>query len=145
MKPVFALLSATVLILAISCSKNGITTKPRIVIKDYTATVLPGGSLVISMDYFDKEGDLDSIFGNKMRFNTDPEILPNQYLADTFNYPLMVQTAKNQGEIAFQLEYSLLNEQPVFNDTIKFKFYVKDRAGNVSDTIITNQIVAINE
>ena len=107
--------------------------------------MLPGGSLVISMDYFDKEGDLDSIFGNKMRFNTDPEILPNQYLADTFNYPLMVQTAKNQGEIAFQLEYGLLNEQPVFNDTIKFKFYVKDRAGNVSDTIITNQIVAINE
>ena len=145
MKTVFALLLSSLMILVVACSKDDVATKPRIEIKDYTATVSPGGQLRITLNYFDKEGDIDSIYGLKIRLNNFPPIGVPEYLADVFDYPIFGTDGKSTGEIAFTLNYTLLNESVTQNDTIRFKFAVKDRERNFSDTITTEQIVVLNE
>ncbi len=126
------------------CSKS-FETKPRIEIKDYTATVTPGGAMTITLVYYDKEGDLDSIIGVKERLNANPPIGVGDYKADVFHYKLPEFNPKNTGEIAFTLPYDILNESTTFNDTVRFRFAVLDLGKNTSDTITSAVIVARQE
>ncbi|MGZ8549458.1 MAG: hypothetical protein ACXWV2_02305, partial [Chitinophagaceae bacterium] len=62
-------------------------------------------------------------------------------LADTFIVLLPEFPPKDQGEISFQLDYSRLKESVIEPDTFLLRFAVTDRAGNKSDTIISEQVV----
>jgi hypothetical protein len=128
----------------ISCSKDKFQTKPRIEFKDYDKVIDPGGTLTVRFNYFDKEGDLNrgSILAMKVRLNQFPPIAPGDFKADTFTYPLPDFPPKNNGEITFQIDYAELDESSTKSDTIRFKFAVTDRAGNTSDIITSDPIVA---
>lgn len=130
------------IILVISCGKDKFETKPKLEFKSYDRFVDPGGSLTFRINYFDKEGDLSqaTIIGLKERLNNFPP--PSTNLGDTFRYQLPSFPEKAQGEISFQIDYSRLNESPNQNDTIRFRFAVTDLAGNNSDTITSDIIVA---
>jgi hypothetical protein len=129
------------LITLIACNKDKFQTKPRLEVKDYSSKeIYPNDKLVIRLNYFDKEGDLDSITGIINRINILP-LSPGQDKADYIRNKLPEFPAKDFGEITMQLDYGFLKESTVENDTLIFRFTARDKAGNTSDTINTDKIV----
>jgi hypothetical protein len=140
------------LLLFVACSKDKFETKPSIEIKSINPTqvsAFSGSYSEITLQFTDKQGDLDSVFLYKVWLNSrgrSPQfpILP---------FPLPPFPEKNKGEIKLTLDAALTlvaapnpspqpdapnGKQP---DTIIFKIIVKDRGGNVSDTATTEPLV----
>ncbi|MEP7377255.1 MAG: hypothetical protein ABI675_27885 [Chitinophagaceae bacterium] len=138
--PAIFIFSLTTLLIA--CGKDKYESKPRLEFKDYDRIVDSTRDLTIRISYFDKEGDLNEaeIIGIKERLNNFPP--PSINLGDTFRNILPEYPPKDFGEITFQLNYSRLDESVNQNDTVRFRFAVTDKAGNKSDTITTDMIVA---
>jgi hypothetical protein len=149
------LLIALAFVLAIACSKDKYQTKPQISIKSINPTVVPvNGILDILLSYTDKQGDLgeDTIFIKKIRTNS--RVVPT--LRDSLYFQIPKYPDNPKGEIELKLDYegSLKSAQaappiagtnPVEyeSDTLIFKINVKDRGGNISDTLTTGKIVVI--
>ena len=144
MKTVSYLMILTLMALVvISCNKDKFETKPRIEIRSYNSReIRPGETLRINLDFFDKEGDLDSMFATIDRQNRLP-VPPDQERTHFLNYPLPEFPEQEDGEIAFQLPYEFLKESLTANDTLVFHFRVTDRAGNSSDSISSQNVVML--
>ncbi len=142
----FASLAALVLVVVVvvSCSKDKFETKPRLEINEYTAEVVPGSIMRFRFTFYDKEGDIgeSNIVAIKERLNVAPPVPPTEFKADRFDYRLLEFPDKSEGEITFDLDYAFIDESPVFNDSIRFQFFLIDRAGNSSDTITSETVVA---
>src|SRR5689334_19922926 len=128
------LATAIITIFLLACSKDKLESKPRLEFGDYNRTVDSPGVMTIRINFFDKEGDLDetSFTAIKNRLNQFP---PATNLGDTFRLTTPAFPAKDEGEISFSLDYTRLDEDLRTNDTIRFKFAVTDKKGNMSDTI----------
>lgn len=147
-KPV--LYSAILIFLVVACNKDNIETTPTLKIKSFNPNQVPGNSaLEIMLNFTDKQGDIDSLFLKKIRVNKDQR--PTQF--DSINYKIPEFPEKAKGEIRITLDYNLAlisavtppaqpgapnDKEP---DTLIFRFYAKDRASNVSDTIFSDPIV----
>ncbi len=143
MKTILVIFLFTVGVLLIACGKDKFETKPRIEVKDYNSKIIPpNGSLVIRLNYFDKEGDLGTgqLYIYRDRLNLRPG---NQDRADTFRYQLPEFTNRDKGEIRIEFSAAELTESSVENDTLRFKIAVADLANNHSDTITTETIVIL--
>lgn len=145
MKAVPAILIASALVVLYACSKDKFETTPRLEIKEYNTHDVPfQGSLRISLHYYDKEGDLGNaqFFACRIRTNQLP-LPPMQEKADTFISALPEFPDRQDGEIIFSLDYNILRESlsPAINDSLVFRFAVKDRNGNASDTLTSDVIV----
>lgn len=127
-----------------ACSKDKFESKPKLEFAEYDKFVDAGGILKFRINFFDKEGDLNkgSFLAIRQRLNNNPPIPPSSYLAETYPSQLPDFPAKDQAEILFQLDYTRLNESSIQNDTMRFKFVVTDRAGNESDTLVSDIIIA---
>jgi hypothetical protein len=147
-KPVIFL--AGLLLVLIACGKNKYNTKPSLTLKSISSNPLAVGQpLIFDFEFTDKEGDIsDSIFLKKIRVNQVqvPVIEP-----DTFGFPVPSFPEKPKGDITLSLDYNLhvvaaLNPPTQGNpptpvpDTLVFKFVLRDKAGNVSDTVTTAPI-----
>lgn len=143
MKAIPAMFAISLVMILFGCGKDKFETKPRLEIKSYSEKhIFPGQSLLIRINYYDKEGDLNGapMFGLLRRINMLP--LPGgQDKQDTFRRPLPDFPTRDNGEISFELPYDFLKESLVENDTIMFRFAVEDLAGNKSDTVDSDQIV----
>lgn len=128
-----------------ACSKDKFQTKPQIKIKSINTSVLPvGGTLIVTIEFTDKEGDLgtDTLIAIRNRLNLKP--LPTGAEGvDTVPYPIPYFPDKNKGEIEVKFDYNYLHQSDVENDTIALKFSIRDRAKNSSDTITTDKIVIL--
>jgi hypothetical protein len=146
MKAVQTTLVLSVLVLLVACGKDKFETKPLLEIKDYSAKdIYPGQDLVIRINYFDKEGDLSQTPFTAIRRRTNINPPSSQFpFADTLIYTLPEFPAKDNGEISFHLNYDFLRQSTVENDTLHFRFSVVDKAGNVSDTVVSDQIIIRN-
>ncbi|WP_205510148.1 hypothetical protein [Longitalea arenae] len=147
----FLLYSFLGLALFVACSKDKFEDKPTIEIKSINPTyvsALSGAYAEIEMEFTDKQGDLDSVFLYKNRLNINQKPLLNPYLP----YPLPDFPEKSKGVLKVTLQNTDLaatgspNTKPdePFGkepDTINFKIVVKDKSGNVSDTITTDQLI----
>ena len=145
MKTILVVFLFSVTALVVACDKDKFETKPKIEIKDYNGKVIPlDGSLVIRLNYFDKEGDLGTgpLYIYRDRLNIFPPPV-NGNRADTFRYSLPEFTDIDKGEIRIEFSGQELKEGSVENDTIRFKIAVSDKAGNHSDTITTENIVIL--
>ncbi len=134
----------SLVILLVACGKDKFETKPRLEIKDYSSREIERGEeLRIRKNYIDKERDLNQapISGELMRQNILPLGSGSPNLVDTFIVLLPDFPSKDKGEISFQLDYSRLKESVIEPDTFLLRFAVTDRAGNKSDTIISDQVV----
>lgn len=151
MKVKLLFLAVSVLIFY-ACKKDKAATKPKItitkvekqnVIFNGTATTL----LDIDIEVLDKEGDVrDSAFIQKRDAATIPCSGNNRDLF--YNIPLYPDEKKQK--ITFRLkfattqvpEYALLPGAACSNrkDTSTFRIWVKDKAGNRSDTVTTERI-----
>lgn len=129
----------------VACDKNKLNTKPSIEIKSVNTTdVLPGGQLVINLNYKDKEGDLGGglITYVRDRLNIKPIQDPaSNDKADTTRSVLPDFPKTTSGEIELKIDGTYMSEDPFENDTMNFKIYVTDVAGNTSDTLIVGPVV----
>lgn len=141
MKIVYGLLAMA--LITVACSKDKFETKPKITIKSFAPDVVPiGGTLTISLEFTDKEGDVDDSVTvirtrlNGRDFTKTP--FPIRYKIPTF-------PDKSKGQIDINLPWatSLTLQSPPLRipgqninepDTLSFKFFVKDAKGNSSDT-----------
>jgi hypothetical protein len=144
---VFGLLGLMILI---ACKKDNIDTKPAIKIKSISPMQVPGGvPLEILLSFTDKQGDLDTLFLKKKRINSF--VVPVR--VDSFFYLVPKFPEKTKGEIKVTLQYNedlVAAESPRPQtdapngkepDTLVFRFYIKDKAKNVSDTIYSEPVV----
>lgn len=149
MKTFCALILASVLLL--SCEKDKFNTKPRLEFRSISPEFVGiGGDVVASFDFFDKEGDVDSIFIERTRINRRATAFNNPRI---FKRPLPAFTAKSQGIIDVTLDYSNyltlgntsipLPGNLVEPDTLQLRFFVLDKEGNSSDTIAANQNIVV--
>lgn len=128
---------------AFACSKGKFETKPRLEIKSVSSDIVPLRSgLEVVLEFFDKEGDVDSaitIIRNRINRRRAA-----QTLRDSINYRIPEFPNKSNGEIILSFSYEQLksaNPAPSLggglyeSDSLLYKFILKDRAKNISDTV----------
>jgi hypothetical protein len=138
-----------VLVLLVACGKNKFETKPLIEIKSYNDKTIArnnGNELRITLNYYDKEGDLSEgdFFAVRNHLNVKPLNPSTEDKSDTLRYQLPKFPDTDHGEIVFQIGYNeFLKESLSENDTIVFRFAVADRGGHKSDTITSARLVIL--
>lgn len=144
-----------VLVLAltlVTCGKSKFETRPRIEIKSISNDeIFPNETLRVTLNYFDKEGDLSEGVLTYIRVRTNTIPIPdpdNNDKPDTIRAVLPVFPDKSQAEIMQPISYNFMDENnldssPGKNDSMYFRFTVMDKAGNASDTVDTRIVVAV--
>lgn len=133
-----------------ACKKDTYTSKPQISIKSINSNTLSSGSLLLFvLNFTDLEGDIqDTLFVQKIsrtcpstpgaQFfskNKVPNFDPTPNLKGTFEFGY-AYNANIQG-------YSTISGCGTKNDTAYFKFWLKDKAKNVSDTLVSDNIILL--
>ncbi len=142
------LLAAVLLcIVWMGCSKDKFTTKPQIVFKGVNGNVFRADNLIdFQFEATDKEGDLqDTLYVQRVT-----TVCPDLNVVTPFEMPATVKKSdlKVQVDVVFVYRnpnppYVLLGGCSERDDTATFKFWVKDVAGHVSDTIQSPPIVLL--
>lgn len=131
----------------IACSKDKFTTKPQITFKSVNGNVFSAGNLVdFQLEATDKEGDLqDTIYVQRVT-----TVCPDLNSVTPFQMPASVKKGDLKAQV--NITYVYRNPNPPYallagcterDDTATFKFWVKDVAGHVSDTIQAPPIVLL--
>lgn len=130
----------------IACSKDKYTTKPQLKYKGVnTKTLSRNQTLTFTLEVTDSEGDLqDSLWVQ--------EVVRNCTGGFTAPYKMPEFTAvKNlKGEVDVCYAYGINLGCPIIqptctnkNDSATFKFWIRDKAKNISDTISSEEVVII--
>lgn len=128
----------------LACSKNVYNTKPTLKISSVNTNVVAnGGILTFDIKVTDKEGDVtDTIFVKKVRLNKRVR----ETIRDSFALKIPDAPNSTNGIVRLDLDYQnylVSAKSPVENDTLLFKFALKDKAKNISDTVTSDPIVII--
>ncbi len=149
-------LSLLLLVIA-ACGKDNYNTKPSLKLKDQSRVVPADNEAIFSvtLEYTDKEGDLSGVRDSSVYYQA---VLQNvRSVVGGPNYPAAFESfpefpEKRKGEIElrmirFAYYKQIQNNQggTDANDTIVFKIAIKDKAGNVSDTLTTEPIVLLGQ
>lgn len=132
-----------------ACSKDSYNTRPNLTFKSVNGNTFSNGStLIFSIEFTDKEGDIqDSIWIQKF---TRTNGCTN--FSDRSKIPTFQATSNLKGifEVGYSVGTSLNSSYPILpgcpgnkNDTCYFKFWARDLAKNVSDTVISPDIVIL--
>jgi len=144
---VFVLITGTVLA---ACSKDKFQTRPSLELKSVNGDTFSNqNDMNIEFEFTDKEGDVnDTLFMLKKRINT----IQVETLRDTVAIRIPDFPKNNQGFIRMRLSTVSYLESaqrpPVENgnahdDTLMIRFALKDKAGNVSDTVVLGPVYII--
>ncbi|MDF2189522.1 hypothetical protein [Paraflavitalea sp. CAU 1676] len=147
------------ILLILACGKDKPETKPSIKLK-YLSTkeIQPNQPLEITLEFSDKEGDVDdSLYVKRDRLNKIDGDFGNKRTSDSFYIMIPKFPSKMTGEILLNLAYNgyLVDAESPHGDasqpngkvpdSIRFRFALQDRGGNTSDTLTTEQIVIIRQ
>jgi len=139
-----ALFSILLFLGLLGCNKNKYKTVPSLTYKSVNTTTLQRGeTLKFTLSFTDAEGDLiDSITVRKV-VSPCPGGLNGSFV-QPYKLPEF-PTGKNQkGDIIVSYDYNDVNPKcQGRNDTAVFKFVLKDKAQNKSDTAVSEPIVII--
>jgi len=150
MKPISIILSLIACSLFFACSKDSFTTKPQLKIKKInTNRLLFGQELKIEVEFTDAEGDVqDTIWYKRVS-----KVCPSESAVraeDKLKIPNFESIKDQKGVFEFSFIYGKIQTGSIFlnpcatkNDTSYFKFWMKDKANNYSDTITTENIAFI--
>jgi len=130
-----------------ACSKDKYNTTPTLTFTNVNGNEFGAGQVIdFSFQVTDKEGDLqDTIFMKR----TSPACSDLNYTAG-FEMPQTVPKKFLKADI--QLIFAFRNPAPPYitlegcserDDTASFKFWIKDKAGHVSDTVQSPTIVLL--
>jgi hypothetical protein len=146
MKHLFVILLSCILL--ISCNKDKFNTKPTLKLKSVNDnTISRNEDLIMNLTVTDAEGDLtDSITVIKKVRNCS-----QGSRIDKYKLPVFPITKNLNVDIAVGFSYSIAGTYPGLsgplcvnrNDSLKYQFVIKDAAGNLSDTVSTNEIVVL--
>lgn len=146
------LYSGAFLLLVFGCSKDKFQTKPQITVETDGNVIIPVNSgFTVSLKYTDKEGDVDNlVFVKKERLNQRTTAT----IRDSFTLKVPEFPNTNEGQIIMNFDYQahLVSAQVPPNipgsvppqkepDTLNFKFVLKDKEGNASDTAVLNNVI----
>ncbi len=137
----------TLVYCVLSCSKsNG--GKPSISIESITTTVDQNtANMVATLKFKSPGGKLSggSFYSFRTRLNQDPPANPAGG-SDTLANPIPSFPNQTQGELVYTLPYNgYLSYGGTENDTLVFKFWAVDAAGNTSDTVSSPKIIIVNQ
>jgi len=143
MKPSLLVLIC-IFFLALGCSKDNNQAAPSIKVKSYTGIVPPDGNFDAVLTYSQKNGNLsgDTLFVIRHRYNLKP-VPPDNQTTDSFNTIMPVTPNASSAEFSVDLSYSNIHIDNGENDTIDFRFILKDMNGKLSDTAATGKIVLL--
>lgn len=136
--------------LCCACTKGTPETRPSIEIKEINATEfvsgggIPIGDLRITLEFQDKEGDLGGGIVTYVRQRTNIKPITDAASndkVDTIRNTIPEFPKSTIGDIQLLVPGTFLSEDPFENDTMVFKIFVQDLAGNISDTVTTPSIV----
>jgi hypothetical protein len=141
------------LTVSIACNKDKLETTPSLKFKSVNSTIIPvGGNLIVQFDFTDKEGDIsDTMFVRKIR--TNRIVVPT--IRDSFVLQVPEFPDRSRGVIELVLKYqnhlvSAINPPSdggnppnLQDDTLIFKFALRDKAKNISDTVTTEPIIIV--
>jgi hypothetical protein len=137
-------------LLFVACSKDKFETRPSLEIKSIGPNPMPKNSvpLVIDLEYIDKEGDLaedSAIYVRKIRINQKKV---GKTLRDSFWLPLPKDVPKKtKGTIRLTLDFETYAKSaddpgnPPAPDSLIFRFAMRDKAQNVSDTVESGLVI----
>ena len=134
-----------------ACGKDKLETRPSIKIQSVSSNFIPnGGSLTVEMEFADKEGDIsNTLFVQKIRLN----IRTTPTIRDSFSLPIASFPKNSRGFLQVNMDYqnhlvSAINPPSVGgtpprveDDTLTIRYALRDRAGNVSDTVSAGTII----
>ncbi|PWT95770.1 MAG: hypothetical protein C5B52_17145 [Bacteroidetes bacterium] len=126
------------LFLSISCSKDKYASKPQLTLKEMSGNYVPkGAGLQFTIEFTDAEGDLTGAVGiQKISSTCD---LASYIDTLKFVIPSFPATQNQKGDLLITLEsIDLVPIECNGQDTVEqatFKFWVKDKGGNISDTL----------
>ncbi len=150
MKVVYGLMALA--LVAVACDKDKFETKPQITVKSFVPEVVPiSGTLTVSLEFTDKEGDVDdSVTVIRTRLNQrDFGAMP---FPIRYKIPPFPDKTKGQIDINMAWATALTLQNPPlripgqnFNepDTLSLRFFVKDAKGNNSDTVALGSNVIV--
>ncbi|MBL7737702.1 MAG: hypothetical protein JNK14_00660 [Chitinophagaceae bacterium] len=135
-------------LIVISCEKDKFTTKPQLKYLSENTTNIAGEQLLIMrLDMTDKEGDFSSFLAIKKTVKGCPT---SNYTDSTlFAIPgEFIDTKQTRGELVITLDKIKRGTNTCFQpgglvrpDTTIFSFWTRDKAGNVSDTAYSQEII----
>lgn len=136
------------------CNKDRYQTKPQLKLKDLKVGTITtangtGSAVEIVFEVTDKEGDVeDSIFIQKVDAARIP--CPGNSILSNLNYRIPDYPNTSNQKVIFKIRFATVNVNdyallggpscPPRKDTSYFRFVVKDKAGNKSDTLKTDAI-----
>ena len=136
------------------CKKEKYASKPKLTLKEIRAFQIicnsaQGSAIEIDMEVADKEGDVkDSIFIQKIDATKRP--CPDNTILNNLDYKIPDYPIGNTRDVLFRLKfatkqcqgYALISGAQCApdKDTSYFKIWVKDMAGNISDTLFTQPV-----
>jgi hypothetical protein len=132
----------------IGCSKDSFTTKPQLKFKKVNTNVLKRGeSMTFTLEVTDAEGDIqDTIWVQEVVKNCSSGGGKAPY-----RMPDFPATKNLRGDIQVCYSYGINLECPdIFepkcptrNDTATYRFWIQDKARNVSDTVSSDRVVIL--
>lgn len=127
-----------------ACGKDTLKSRPQLTLKSVSSTTVPAnGDLQIVLRLSDREGDfMESIYVEKTTTRcTNSNFLDSQLYTIPTDLPRSTFFA---GDVVLTFTYPF-ELQPRCNrpDTTTFRFWIKDAAGNISDTATTPKIIIL--
>jgi hypothetical protein len=132
-------------VLLTACDKDTFKSRPQLTLKSVSSTTVPAnGNLKIILRLSDLEGDIDKSFFFVKKTTTR---CTNSNFLDSQLYQIPTDIPRSKffsGDVVFSFTYPF-ELQPRCNrpDTATFSFWIKDNAGNISDTAITPKIIIL--
>ncbi len=133
-----------------TCKKDTFNTKPQISFNSVNATVLNQGDIItFQLDFTDKEGDIqDTLWVEKVSRTCAKE--PGVQFVQSNIVPNFTPTSNLKGKLEISYQYNgnasgitKMTGCANKNDTSYFRFWLKDKAQNRSDTITSPDIVLV--
>ncbi len=133
-----------------ACKKDTFTAKPQITLKSINSKVIKQGDLLVfELNFTDAEGDISDTLWVQKISRVCPNTPGAQFLSKN-KVPNFTATSNLKGilEVGYAYNanvpgYSTISGCGTKNDTAYFKFWLKDKAKNFSDTITTENIVLL--
>lgn len=134
----------------IACSKDSFTSKPQLKFKKVNTNVLSRNqSITFTLEVTDAEGDIqDTIWVQEIVKNCSSGGGSSPY-----RMPDFAATKNLKGDIQVCYSYGINLECPDIwepkcrnrNDSAYFRFWIQDKARNVSDTVVSPQVVVLQQ
>ncbi len=140
-----SILLALISLLIISCGKDKFTKAPQLKYKSVNTTELKKGQVIVfKLSFTDGDGDLqDSLFVEKIE-----PTCSSSYFKEKYKIPVFPTAKNTEGDIEVSYGYragsdysSIKEPQCNRNDTCYFRFMLKDKAQNTSDTVQSETII----